>query len=50
MKNKNREFTVYFEGSVTVEALNETEATAEAYDMLDGKGFQFSITGTEASE
>ena len=42
-----KQFEVFFEGKILVEAETEAEATQEAYDELNNGRLSFSITGTE---
>ena len=48
-EEKEKEFTVYFEGKITVTADSEDEATSTAYEMLRKAEppIQFDITGSE---
>lgn len=47
----NKEYTVYFEGKVVVEAETEAEATEKAYDTLsEAQGIEFNIKATEEGE
>lgn len=43
---KIKEYTVYFSGSMQVEAENELDAQEQVYDILNGK-CEFSIDSTE---
>jgi hypothetical protein len=43
-----KEYTVYFQGKMTVEADDEREATNDVYDHLsEVAGIEFNITSTE---
>lgn len=48
----NKEYTVYFEGKMTVEAQSEAEATNLGYDILNEceTPLQFTIKGTDEGE
>jgi len=46
-----KEYTVYFQGKMVVEAESEAEATGEAYDTLNElEQIEFNITTTEEGE
>lgn len=45
------EYTVYYEGKITVEADSDSEATEEVYDKLQEACVgEFAITGSEKEE
>ena len=48
MKNKNKVYSVWFEGRLYVEAPNATEARGQAYEELKRlQNAEFNITGEE---
>jgi len=42
-----KNYTVYFHGTIEVEAASEAEATQAAYEELDGGTLQFTITSAD---